>query len=311
MQLFKYSRQTTENWKANPIRIQGPEASHCCSAPTLLTQSMKGGFVTSNCIECQKSTNLKNEQWQTLNIWVACPNCSLRMVPDVSRHTDKNYSYVCLNCNIYIWLADLLPNWDDLVTAKARVKTRIPEDKKEYDSLPDELLYNGSSSEEEPILKEPLILGVRNLRSRKWFVCLNDEGENLELLNPVGKRLPRPDTKLFSGQEWVPISCFDGAQITKFEEFEAKEYEKFNNQQMSRFFNFSQLEDGEKMFVSLTNLVERLSLAINERNIEDEKKIFFPRLEKIKEILSCKRIPMNTDLNTLAEIMTLLKDEEV
>ena len=39
-------------WKEYPVRISGLKESSCCKSPTVLVQSMEGGFVTRNCWKC-------------------------------------------------------------------------------------------------------------------------------------------------------------------------------------------------------------------------------------------------------------------
>src|SRR6266446_3121222 len=62
-------------WKTFPVRFEGPRVSRCCSWPTVLVQSMDGGFVTSNCSKCGKYETLSRAEFDDLAIWMACPEC--------------------------------------------------------------------------------------------------------------------------------------------------------------------------------------------------------------------------------------------
>ena len=112
MRRYEYDPQTANGWKSYPIQVIGPEESRCCNQPTLLVQSMQGGFVTSNCSKCGKSDTLPERDFLDLHMWVNCPECRKKMHPEM---VDKNYTYQCDKCQLYIWLSDLLPNWEELV----------------------------------------------------------------------------------------------------------------------------------------------------------------------------------------------------
>ncbi len=100
-------------WKTFPLRVPAYSTSPCCGAPTLLVQSMEGGFVTTNCSECGEHTTLPNSAFfGDIDLWISCPECRERMEPEM---IDKNYGYVCESCDLGILLASLLPRWEDLV----------------------------------------------------------------------------------------------------------------------------------------------------------------------------------------------------
>ena len=100
-------------WKIYPVRVLGRSISDCCGEPTLLVQSMEGGFVTRNCSRCGQYTTLPERVFKNeIDLWVACPKCKGRMKPEVL--PDKNYGFVCTPCDICIKLSDLLPRWEDL-----------------------------------------------------------------------------------------------------------------------------------------------------------------------------------------------------
>ncbi len=99
-------------WKRYPVRISGNSVSSCCKQPTLIVQSMGGGFVTRNCPTCGEYSSLPiNVFLDELDPWVACPSCRTRMA---KRLIDRNYSFACDKCQIYFHLADIVPNWTDI-----------------------------------------------------------------------------------------------------------------------------------------------------------------------------------------------------
>lgn len=100
-----------EIWRIYPVRISGNLKSPCHDEPTLLVQSMKGGFVTRNCPSCGEFTTLPERVFFDLDLWVACPECKKKMQPQM---IDLNYAFVCSTCDLYLKLAALLPRWQDL-----------------------------------------------------------------------------------------------------------------------------------------------------------------------------------------------------
>ena len=107
------SPKVRELWKTLPLRIQANWESECCGIPTLLVQSMDGGYVTRNCSDCGEKATLPNHAFlNDIDLWVSCPECRERMEPDM---VEKNYAYVCASCGVWIKLASLLPKWEDLV----------------------------------------------------------------------------------------------------------------------------------------------------------------------------------------------------
>jgi endogenous inhibitor of DNA gyrase (YacG/DUF329 family) len=112
MREYQIDPKIREMWKVYPVRIEGRSTSWCHREPTLLVQSMEGGFVTRNCPTCGKFETLPEAVFlKELNLWVACPNCKRRMKPGV---VFKNYAFVCETCDIFVKLAELLPRWSDL-----------------------------------------------------------------------------------------------------------------------------------------------------------------------------------------------------
>lgn len=99
-------------WKIYPVRIEGQSTSFCHRQPTLLVQSMEGGFVTRNCPACGNSQTLPESVFlNELNLWVACPECKQRMRRGMMF---KNYAFICEKCQVFIKLAEFLPRWSDV-----------------------------------------------------------------------------------------------------------------------------------------------------------------------------------------------------
>lgn len=112
MREYPVDPQVREIWKKYPLRLSGGSTSLCCSLPTVLVQSMDGGFVTRNCPKCGQRELLPEADFRALDLWVACPGCKQPMVP--GRLPYSNYGYLCEGCNLGVKLADLLPRWTDL-----------------------------------------------------------------------------------------------------------------------------------------------------------------------------------------------------
>lgn len=94
-----------------PLRLKGPSPSPCCAWPSLLVRSMDGGFVTRNCMKCWRPTTLSNyDFFYRLSCVVACPECGQEMYREF---IDKNYGFVCHDCDLGIQLADVVPRWND------------------------------------------------------------------------------------------------------------------------------------------------------------------------------------------------------
>ncbi|MFQ5465978.1 MAG: hypothetical protein ACE5EI_08625 [Thermodesulfobacteriota bacterium] len=92
-----------------PALIDGPYKSECCNSDTVLKQYAEGGFVKAFCFKCGKDSSLlSKEKFFALDFFVRCPKCERRMEEFITPH--KNYAYKCESCQIYVWLADLLPD---------------------------------------------------------------------------------------------------------------------------------------------------------------------------------------------------------
>lgn len=122
MLLHQYAQDVTTGWKSYPLRILGPRLSNCegmpCSGqPTLIVQSMDGGFVSANCSICGSKDRLSATEFLNLPVWVSCPLCHRRMQPEIlsavrdNRRLAGNYGYACSGCKRYVLLAHLVPSW--------------------------------------------------------------------------------------------------------------------------------------------------------------------------------------------------------
>jgi len=113
MKSYPISDKIRGFWKSYPLRIPGNSVCDSCSQETVLVQSMKGGYVTRNCPDCNSPETLpKTIFLEELDLYVACPECKLRMDAEVL--PDKNYGYICDDCEISIALFELLPRYEDL-----------------------------------------------------------------------------------------------------------------------------------------------------------------------------------------------------
>ena len=101
-------------WKRYPIKIPGLVPSGCCGKPSLLVQSMDGGFVTRNCSACANFSSLDKGSFELIarHLWVQCPACKARMVQNI---IDKNYGFQCPRCPERVLPSELLPWWHQLI----------------------------------------------------------------------------------------------------------------------------------------------------------------------------------------------------
>src|SRR5262245_5132826 len=118
-QLRRFAPSPDNTWKSYPARILGPRRCSRDERVTLLVQSMCGGFVTANCCSCGKPHWLTEKEFRDLPLWVSCPSCQGLMSPDCVPsgrcHRAENYAYTCGACAIYLLLADILPDWHEVV----------------------------------------------------------------------------------------------------------------------------------------------------------------------------------------------------
>ena len=112
MRIHPVDPKIRDLWKTYPVRISGHSISECCGKPTLLVQSMEGGFVTRNCPQCGSSATVTHDVFfNEIDLWVACPECKQPMTRNM---IEKNYGFICGSCDLGIPLATLLPRWEDL-----------------------------------------------------------------------------------------------------------------------------------------------------------------------------------------------------
>ncbi len=84
MRIYPIDAKSGAFWKTFPLRISGGSQSRCCDEPTILVQSMHGGFVTRNCPTRVRPTTLPETVFKKdLDLWVACAECRHRMKPVV------------------------------------------------------------------------------------------------------------------------------------------------------------------------------------------------------------------------------------
>lgn len=103
------------DWKQTPIRFKGLSPSWCCHWPTVLVQSRSRGYVKQNCPKCGYGTRRLREYdfLYRLDCVVTCPYCRHAMYREVL--PDKNYGFVCHDCNVGLWLAAIVPHWSDVI----------------------------------------------------------------------------------------------------------------------------------------------------------------------------------------------------
>jgi hypothetical protein len=112
MRHLRYDKETCDGWKSYPVHLTlGHRVSHCCSQPAVLVQKTEDGLVTANCFKCGNSETISAYEFRSLRFIVSCPECKHVMTPTL---IEENFSYLCENCQLYIWLSDLLPHWEEL-----------------------------------------------------------------------------------------------------------------------------------------------------------------------------------------------------
>ena len=113
MQRWEYPPDLVEAWRCYPVRIVSPSVSACCGKLALLVCSMSGGYVTANCSQCGKPGTLSEANFKALRLWVVCPRCGKPMEPGYVPPKQQNYGFRCEDCQLCMWLSDLLPRWQD------------------------------------------------------------------------------------------------------------------------------------------------------------------------------------------------------
>jgi hypothetical protein len=61
-------------------------------------------------LKCGNKDTISEYEFRNLRLIVSCPECKQVMTPTL---IEKNYSYLCEDCQLYIWLSDLLPHWEE------------------------------------------------------------------------------------------------------------------------------------------------------------------------------------------------------
>lgn len=86
-----------EEWRRYPVRaVFG--ACDRCGEPTILVQSMDGGYITRNCSNCGRiHTPTERMFFGKLELWVVCPECRRKME---KARIYSNYGYDCSHCDI-------------------------------------------------------------------------------------------------------------------------------------------------------------------------------------------------------------------
>jgi hypothetical protein len=120
-------RAEAAGWKTFPVRIPGPGRSPCHAAPTVLVESMSGGFVTKNCGRCGGPDTLTRGEFGARDLPVNCPECRGPMRPHVPQEAPavrlptSNYAFRCDGCRVYIEL-----HWMSTETGKTTRFTHAP-----------------------------------------------------------------------------------------------------------------------------------------------------------------------------------------
>lgn len=118
---FSPDAATKAGWKSFPVRIRGTRLSKCHKETTLLVKSKSRGYVSQNCSTCGQLDTITFEEIRELALWVSCPECrremTLQQLSEIKgeKLASANYGYSCSYCLHYLLLADLLPEWDDIM----------------------------------------------------------------------------------------------------------------------------------------------------------------------------------------------------
>ena len=85
----------------------------CGEKSAKLYQLLSGGFIHTRCSACGADNSFYKEDFEFLPSYL-CPECHGQMKPEQLKEDGMNACYTCRNCDLYIRLADLLPNLYDL-----------------------------------------------------------------------------------------------------------------------------------------------------------------------------------------------------
>lgn len=102
----------------NPPQIKGHSTCSnfdCRRQPTILVESKDGGRVTRNCPLCGRLYFLQNDVFlEKIDLHLNCKKCGKRMKTALlTRH--KTFGYECSDCNVNIYLANLLPHYTQFI----------------------------------------------------------------------------------------------------------------------------------------------------------------------------------------------------
>ena len=87
--------------------LKSKTLSRCCRKTSIIVRSRDGGFVTQNCIECEKPYSISISELPDLK----CDYCGTNL--SISFEDGKNYFYRCNKCNQFWKLADRVPHWSE------------------------------------------------------------------------------------------------------------------------------------------------------------------------------------------------------
>jgi len=86
--------------------IYGRSDSPCCSYPSIIVLSRKGGFVTQNCVKCGKPRSIVPKEFPMKK----CSECHGEMSIFI---VNKNYAYKCNRCGKTATVYSLVPSWEE------------------------------------------------------------------------------------------------------------------------------------------------------------------------------------------------------
>ncbi len=86
--------------------LYGKHLCRRCNCLRILVRSRKGGFVTQNCVRCEKPQSVHVADLPDLY----CGECDEKL----EKFQRQNYFYYCEKCAREWELAALIPHWDEL-----------------------------------------------------------------------------------------------------------------------------------------------------------------------------------------------------
>lgn len=103
-----------EWWESFPKKdIYLERISRCHSTWLVVVRSKDGGYVTANCNKCGKQDTVRREDFDNIRYKCPCPVCQVPMKPTM---LEMNYCYKCDLCDLFVWLADLVPDYQQFET---------------------------------------------------------------------------------------------------------------------------------------------------------------------------------------------------